>query len=121
MRKPKLSVGSEEDPGTEQDAGTASWRGTDDGFAGDVLEDAVQLDKSEEAELWVECVAGQVLSARSVSGPDSGTVLELAAERYHSQLPVLPGCQKSPPSVVECLGDCRQVFNLLLKQLFRRF
>lgn len=28
---------------------------------GEVLEDAVQLDRSEEAELWVECVAGQVL------------------------------------------------------------
>ena len=122
VRKPKLAVGSEEDPGTEQDAGAASWRGTGDGFVGDVLEDGVQLDKSEEAELWVECVAGQVLSARLVRGPDSGAVLELAVaeEPHHSQLPALPGCQKSPPSVVECTGDCRWVFNPLLKQLFRR-
>lgn len=39
VRKLKLAVGSEEDPGTEQDAGAASWRGTDDGFMGDVLEE----------------------------------------------------------------------------------
>lgn len=63
MRKPKLAVGSEEDPGTEQDAGAASWRGAEDGFAGDVLADSIQLGRSEEAERWVKCVAGQVLAA----------------------------------------------------------
>lgn len=122
VRKPKLAMGSEEDPGTEQDAGAGSWRWADEDFSGDVLEDGVELGKSEEAELWVECVAGQLLSARPVRGPDSGSVLQLAMaeEHHHSQLPALPGCQISPPSVVECPGDCRQVFNPLLKQLFRR-
>lgn len=55
MRKLKLAMGSEEDPEREQDAGAASWRGTDDGFMGDVLEDSIQLDKSEEAELCSMC------------------------------------------------------------------
>lgn len=87
---------------------------------GDVLEDGVQLDESEEAELWVEC--GQVLSATWGRGPASGGPVQLCWSWpcHHSQLPALPGCQKSPPSVLTCPRDCSGVFNLLLKQLFRR-
>lgn len=60
-----LTAGSEEDPGTEQAAGAASWGGTDDGFAGAVLEGDMQLEKSE-AESWAGCAAVQVVSARSL-------------------------------------------------------
>lgn len=123
MRKLKLAVGSEDDPGTEQDARAADWRGTDDGFVGDALEGGVRLDKSEEAELWVECAAGQIQSAGLSRDLNNGALLELAVaeERHHSQLPALPGCQKLPPLLVECPRDCGQVFNpLFVKQLFRR-
>lgn len=90
VRKLKMAMGSEEDPGTEQDAGAGSWRWTDEGFSGDVLEDGVELSKSEEAELWVECIAGQVLSARPVRGPDSGSVLQLAWQKSITTPSCLP-------------------------------
>lgn len=102
MRKLKLAVGSEEDPGTEQDAGAASWRGIDDGFVSDVLEDGVQLDTSEEAELWVECAAGQVLSARSVWGPDS------RAGRGRRASPLPAACPAWLPEVTTLCGGASQ-------------
>lgn len=68
----------------------------------DVLEDAVQLDKSQETELWVECVAGQVPCATWGRGPASGGPVQLCWSWpcHHSQLPALPGFQKSPPSLL---------------------
>ena len=94
----ELAVGSEEDPGAEQAAGGAGWRGTDDGFVGDVLEASAQLDRSEEAECWARRAAGQVLPARSVRGSDSGAVLDLAwaGEPHCSQLPALPARSHHP-------------------------
>lgn len=102
MRKLKLAVGSEEDPGAEQDARAASWRGADDGFVGDVLQDGIQLDMSEEAELQVECAAGQVLSVRLVRGLVSGA----GHGRRASPLPA--ACPAWLPEVTTLCGGVSQ-------------
>lgn len=91
-------MGSEKHPGIE--LGAASWRGAEHGFVGDVLEAAAQLGRSEEAELWAQCAAGQVLTATWGRGPASGApaaVLELAlsplpaARSHHPLLWPVPG------------------------------